>query len=81
MWDCEHIWEAKILIKAIGDAAHHFFTSHALDKFGVGVDDVGGAEEWIPVEVFLEGFLEGEVADVVATGVEVQQAVEAYALA
>ena len=23
MWDCEHIWEAKILIKAIGDAARH----------------------------------------------------------
>ena len=23
MWDCEHIWEAKILIKAIGDAARY----------------------------------------------------------
>ena len=23
MWDCEHIWETKILIKAIGDAARY----------------------------------------------------------
>ena len=30
MWDCEHIWEAKILIKAIGDAARYkdWFCGH-----------------------------------------------------
>ena len=64
-----------------GDASHHLFAGDAVDEFGVGIDDVGGTEEGIPVEMFLEGFLEGEVTDFVAAGIEVEQAVEADALA
>ena len=45
MWDCEHIWETKILIKAIGDAARYYVqwrTAFEILDYGVAVMDISG---------------------------------------
>ena len=48
-----------------------------VDELAGGVDYVGFGEEWIPIDERLEGVFEIEVGNIVASGIVVEDAVEA----
>ena len=65
-----------------GDATHSVASVgfYPGGKFGIGGGNVGISHSSRPADMLLEGRFKGKVAHTVATGIEVQQAIESDAL-
>lgn len=61
-----------------GVAVHHIVAAYDVDEMRVGVDHVRLGPQWIPAHGVTEGVFEVKVGHLIATGIVVEHAVEAY---
>ena len=60
-----------------GVSAHHIILSYALNQLRVGVHGIGSGPRVVPFRVLAEFLFKLQVADSIAVGIEIQNAVEA----
>ena len=63
-----------------GDTVNHVIESDAGSQLLVGIYHIGCAQEWIPMHMLSERFFQSEITHFIPAGIEIEQAIKAYAL-